>query len=62
MRFSLEWLREFVAVDVSPQELAERLTLAGIEVGSWEQSAPPAGPCLPRDVSAAVLHQKPMQR
>jgi len=32
MKVPISWLREFVAIEVSPRELAERLTLAGIEV------------------------------
>jgi phenylalanyl-tRNA synthetase beta chain len=30
MRIPLEWLRELVAVDLSPSDLAERLTMAGL--------------------------------
>ena len=32
MRVPLSWLREFVDIVVSPEELADRLTLAGLEV------------------------------
>ena len=32
MRFSLSWLRDYVEFDISPHELAERLTMAGLEV------------------------------
>ncbi|MCL6636176.1 MAG: phenylalanine--tRNA ligase subunit beta, partial [Peptococcaceae bacterium] len=32
MRVSYKWLQEFVDIDVSPAELADRLTLAGIAV------------------------------
>ncbi|MEW6273716.1 MAG: phenylalanine--tRNA ligase subunit beta [Bacillota bacterium] len=32
MRVSLKWLREFVDIEVSPEELAEQLTLAGLAV------------------------------
>src|SRR3990170_4518837 len=32
MRLSLNWLREFVDITVSPEELAHRLTMAGFEV------------------------------
>lgn len=32
MKVSYKWLREFVDIDISPQELADRLTLAGITV------------------------------
>ena len=44
MRVSLSWLREYVPVDGSIEDVAHRLTLAGIEVariertgGSWEK-------------------------
>jgi phenylalanyl-tRNA synthetase beta chain len=44
MRVSLSWLREYVSVDGSIDDLAHRMTLAGIEVarvertgGSWEK-------------------------
>ena len=32
MKVSYKWLQEFVDIDISPQELADRLTLAGITV------------------------------
>lgn len=32
MRVSYKWLQEFVDIDIQPQELADRLTLAGIAV------------------------------
>ncbi len=37
MRVPLSWLREFVDVDLTPDELAERLTLLGMEVSSIER-------------------------
>jgi phenylalanyl-tRNA synthetase beta chain len=36
MRVSFEWLREFVAVEIPPQEVADRLTMAGLEVEEVE--------------------------
>jgi len=36
MKVSMEWLREFVDIDLSPEELAETLTRGGIEVESVE--------------------------
>ena len=33
MKVPLSWLRQYVDVDLPPQELAHRLTMAGIEVG-----------------------------
>ncbi|MDD4237883.1 MAG: phenylalanine--tRNA ligase subunit beta [Desulfotomaculaceae bacterium] len=32
MRVSYKWLQEFVEIDIAPQELADRLTLAGVTV------------------------------
>ncbi|MBI4517979.1 MAG: phenylalanine--tRNA ligase subunit beta [Deltaproteobacteria bacterium] len=37
MKVPVSWLREFVVVDVSAKQLAERLTLAGIEVERIEE-------------------------
>jgi phenylalanyl-tRNA synthetase beta chain len=37
MRISLNWLRDLVPIDLSPQDLADRLTLAGFEVESIEE-------------------------
>lgn len=34
MLVSLEWLKEYVDVDISPSELAEKLTMVGLEVKS----------------------------
>jgi len=42
MKISLKWLDEYIDLKLAPQELAERLTMAGIEVkavnimGGWE--------------------------
>jgi phenylalanyl-tRNA synthetase beta chain len=43
MRVPLSWLREFVDIEASPREVADRLTLAGVEVealheigGEWD--------------------------
>ncbi len=40
MRLSLNWLRDFVDVAVSPEVLAERLTMAGFEVEAMETLTP----------------------
>ncbi|GAB4255918.1 MAG: phenylalanine--tRNA ligase subunit beta [Deferrisomatales bacterium] len=36
MRVSLNWLRSYVDVDLAPEDLAHRLTMAGLEVSSLE--------------------------
>ena len=33
MKIPLSWLRDYVAIDLPPHELAHRLTMAGVEVG-----------------------------
>ncbi len=40
MQVSLKWLRDYVDVDVPPAELAERLTMAGLEVDSLDETEP----------------------
>ncbi|MEA2838534.1 MAG: phenylalanyl-tRNA synthetase beta chain, partial [Bradyrhizobium sp.] len=37
MRVPLSWLRDYVDIDLSPEQLAEKLTLLGIEVGGIER-------------------------
>ena len=37
MKLSFNWLREFVKINISPEELAEKLTLAGFEVEKIEK-------------------------
>ena len=39
MKITVDWLRDFVDVDLAPDALAERLTLAGLEVESVEPVA-----------------------
>ncbi len=41
MKITHHWLREFVPTTATPAELAERLTLAGLEVEALEPVAPP---------------------
>src|SRR5688500_14052075 len=45
MRVPLSWLKEYVDVQIAPEELAERLTLAGLEVASIDYVGvtPPPG-------------------
>lgn len=37
MKFSLNWLKEFVDIKESPEKLAELLTLKSFEVGEWRK-------------------------
>ena len=34
MRVPLSWLKEYVDLNISPEELADQLTLAGLEVAT----------------------------
>ncbi len=40
MKVPIEWLNEFVVIDVEPEELAKRLTMRGLEVESIERLTP----------------------
>jgi phenylalanyl-tRNA synthetase beta chain len=55
MRISIDWLRDFVDIDSSPTELAEELTLAGLEVDSVE----PVAPEFAGVVVAQILEKRP---
>ncbi|HEX6287600.1 MAG TPA: phenylalanine--tRNA ligase subunit beta [Herpetosiphonaceae bacterium] len=44
MRVPLSWLNEYVDITISPEELAEQLTLAGLEVGSIDYIGVEAAP------------------
>ena len=37
MRVPLSWLRDYVDIDLTPEQLAERLTLLGMEVKGLER-------------------------
>jgi len=39
MRIAYSWLKEYIDLELSPEELAEKLTLAGVEVEAVEQFA-----------------------
>ena len=68
MRVPIEWLKDFVLVELSPDDLAERLTMAGLEVESVEDTpygavlamyiTPNRGDCL-RDRLAFLLLRHP---
>jgi len=51
MRVPLSWLREFVPITLAPEELAERLTVAGIEVEAIEA----VGGVSPRVVAGEIV-------
>lgn len=56
MRVPLEWLREYVAFDDSPQGLAERLTFGGIEVEAIEPVGSDYAGLVVGEVRAAERH------
>src|SRR5258706_13540986 len=43
MRVPLSWLKEYVEITIGTEELAERLTLAGLEVAAIEYVGGPQG-------------------
>jgi len=55
MFVSLRWLRDYVDIDLSPEALADRLTMAGLEVDAIRESAPGFS----RVVVAKILSLKP---
>lgn len=56
MRVPLSWLKEFVDIQISADELADRLSLAGMEVEAVDYVGimPPAGSVWAADLSSAV--------
>ena len=63
MKVPISWLKEYVDIDISIEELAERLTLAGLEVTSVEyigipQGDPPEGINLPPSDHLVWDHDK----
>jgi len=49
MKVLYHWLKEFVAIPLEPQELASRLSLAGVAIDSVTES--PAGPVLDAEIT-----------
>ncbi|MGH8292001.1 MAG: phenylalanine--tRNA ligase subunit beta [Gammaproteobacteria bacterium] len=56
MRISEQWLREFVSPRATAEELAERLTLAGIEVSSVTDALPPIDQVVVGEVLKVAHH------
>ncbi len=40
MLYSINWLKEYVDIEISPEELSERLTMAGLEVEECRKAEP----------------------
>ncbi len=56
MKISEQWLREWVAVRLDAKALAERLTLAGLEVGSVVPVAPPLERVVVGEILSIAAH------
>lgn len=58
MKLSLNWLRELVETNLTPEELAERLTFAGVEVEAIETSPVTLDRIIAVEVTAIHPHPK----
>jgi phenylalanyl-tRNA synthetase beta chain len=56
MRVNLEWLREWVELDLDPAVVAEQLTIAGLEVDSVEPAAPESRGLIVAEVTDVQPH------
>ncbi|MFM7025956.1 MAG: phenylalanine--tRNA ligase subunit beta [Limnohabitans sp.] len=56
MQFPESWLREFCNPDLSTQQLADTLTMAGLEVEELEPVAPPFTKIVVGEIKEAVQH------
>ncbi len=56
MKLSEKWLREWVNPRLDTQQLAERLTMAGLEVGAIEPVAPPLDGVVVGDILSVMPH------
>ncbi|OYU11530.1 MAG: phenylalanine--tRNA ligase subunit beta [Comamonadaceae bacterium PBBC1] len=56
MQFPESWLREFCNPSLTPQQLAETLTMAGLEVEELEPVAPPFTKIVVGEIKEAVQH------
>ncbi|MBI3327441.1 MAG: phenylalanine--tRNA ligase subunit beta [Nitrospinae bacterium] len=56
MRVSMEWLREFVSLDLSPTAVADKLTMAGLEVEDVEAWGAPFERIVVGEIGEITLH------
>ena len=56
MRFSEQWLRTYVDPPLSTQALAEKLTMAGLEVEELAPTAPPFSGVVVGLIESVALH------
>ena len=57
MLLSTEWLKEDYGIDLPPELLAERLTMAGLEVDNVAHAAPPFSGVVVAQVLTLNAHQ-----
>ena len=56
MKFSLDWLREFVAPELTARELGDRLSMVGFELESLTTAAPPFTGVVVAEIVSAERH------
>ncbi len=56
MKILLSWLKEFIPVHLSVEEIAQRLTMAGLEVDGVEKSEPPFTDVVVAEVVSCQKH------
>ena len=56
MKFTIDWLRQYVDFDFSPQDLADRLTMAGLEVDAVEELYQKLAPIRVAEILTANPH------
>ena len=56
MQFPESWLREFCNPPISTQQLADTLTMAGLEVEELQPVAPPFSKVVVGEIKEAVQH------
>ncbi|TMC15164.1 MAG: phenylalanine--tRNA ligase subunit beta, partial [Chloroflexi bacterium] len=58
MRVPLSWLKDYVAITMSPEELAHTLTMAGLEVEAIDYIGKPWGDKI---ITAQIMHLEPVK-
>ena len=56
MQVSLKWLKDYVDIEIEPEALASRLTMAGLEVESVERRAPSFSGVVAAEILAVKPH------
>ncbi|MCX7823776.1 MAG: phenylalanine--tRNA ligase subunit beta [Syntrophobacterales bacterium] len=58
MRFSFKWLKSYVEIEANPKEIADRLTMVGLEVESVEPRYPHLKRVIPVKITRVNRHPK----